>query len=71
MQVFSCEVNDELTVGSNIQVAVLEICPDYVRLGITSGGEEPSYREETLYIGGDDESVESWMSDSTLELQLS
>jgi len=70
MQVFSCEVNDELTVGGNIQVSVLGICPEYVRLGVTSRGQQPSYREKTLYIGEDDEPGESWLSDSTLELQL-
>ena len=52
MQCFLRE-NDSFTVGS-VQINVLKVHHDSVRLGITDPNSSPSYREELLYISDDD-----------------
>jgi carbon storage regulator CsrA len=52
MRVFLRGVNEGLVIDHEMEVTVLEIQPDHVRLAITSPRETPSYREETLFIDG-------------------
>lgn len=52
MQCFLSE-NDCLTIGE-VQIDVLEICHDSVKLGITDPSASPSYREEILYVRDED-----------------
>lgn len=49
MQIISRRENEGLVIGEDIVVTVLEVGEDHVRLGITSPGRTPEYREETLY----------------------
>ena len=58
MQEFFCGVNDGLAVGDNMEITVLEVHDDHVRLGITLSGPEPSYREESVYLAGTQSSCE-------------
>lgn len=65
MRVFLRGIHQKLTIDDEIEVEVLEIHPDHVRLGITTPTEFPSYREETVYleapgVDSDLELVESW-----------
>lgn len=50
MRVFLRGVNEGLVIDNDWQVTVLEIQPDHVRLAIVSPHEEPSYREETIFL---------------------
>lgn len=50
MQVFGRRVNEALVISENINVTVLEIQSDFVRLGIAKHGSDPEYREETIYV---------------------
>ena len=54
MRVFLRGVNEGLVIDHDLEVTVLEIQPDHVRLAITSPHETPSYREETLFLGVSD-----------------
>ena len=51
-------LNDCLTVGS-IQINVLEVWHDSVRLGINDPDACPSYREEILYLPSDEDNDDS------------
>lgn len=50
MRVFLRGVNEGLIIDHTLEVRVLEIQSDRVRLAITSPTEFPAYREETLFI---------------------
>jgi carbon storage regulator CsrA len=50
MRVFLRGINQSLIVDHDMEIKVLEIHADRVRLGITSPGEIPPYREETVYL---------------------
>ena len=54
MRCFVRAENEGLTVGS-VQINVLEVRHDSVKLGIHDPHSSPSYREEVLYIQSDDE----------------
>ena len=54
MRCFLRAENEGLTVGS-VQVNVLEVLHDSVKLGIHDPDSTPSYREEVLYIHSDDD----------------
>jgi carbon storage regulator CsrA len=54
MRVFLRGVNEGLVIDHEMEVVVLEIQPDHVRLAITTPNETPSYREETLFLGVSD-----------------
>ena len=54
MRCFVLAENEGLTVGS-VQINVLEVRHDSVKLGIHDPHSSPSYREEVLYIHSDDE----------------
>lgn len=49
MQVITRHVNEELVIGDDIRVTVLDIHRDHVRIAISSSQGQPSYWEETLY----------------------
>ena len=53
MQCF-LHVNECMTIGS-VQINVLEVWHDSVKLGITNPNSTPSYTEEILYIRSDDD----------------
>lgn len=60
-------INETVTVGS-IQINVIEVRHDSVRLGIEDPNATPSYREETLYLQSDNEDTDGGMTfDSTYQ----
>jgi sRNA-binding carbon storage regulator CsrA len=50
MHVISCRVQDELLIGDETRVTVLEVGDDHVLLGITSPHQIPEYQEQVLYL---------------------
>ena len=52
MRVVTCQEKDELVIGENIHVEVVEIFENRVRLGFSSPDQEPSYWEQELYLAG-------------------
>ena len=46
-------------IGNSVQVNVLEVQTDCVRLAIIDPDASPTYREEVLYLPGDDDNFES------------
>ncbi|MGH7127090.1 MAG: carbon storage regulator [Planctomycetaceae bacterium] len=50
MHIVTRHVNEGLVIGRNLEVAVLEIHDDCVRLGLSSPDHDPAYWEETLYL---------------------
>ena len=52
MRVFQRGVNEGLIIDHEMEVRVLEIQADRVRLAILTPHEFPSYREETVYLDG-------------------
>ena len=42
--------NESFIIDNEIEVTVLEVCPDRIRLAISAPDDTPSYREETLYL---------------------
>lgn len=50
MHVISCRVQDELLIGDETRVTVLEVGDDHVLLGITSPYQIPEYQEQVLYL---------------------
>ena len=57
MRCFLRAENEGLTVGS-VQIKVLEVRHDSIKLSINDPHATPSYREEVLYIHSDDESAD-------------
>lgn len=64
MRVYTRGVDEGLVIGSNVQVNVLEVQTDCVRLAIIDPDASPSYREEVLYLPSDDDGCD--MSDNFL-----
>lgn len=56
MKIVTREVDDVIMIGEDIEVTILEVHEDHVRLGITSPRENPSYWEEIVYCEQADES---------------
>lgn len=56
MHVITCQEKDELVIGENIHVEIVEIFENRVVLGFSSPGQYPSYWEEELYLAGELES---------------
>ncbi len=54
MRVFQRGINEGLIIDDHLEIKVLEIQADHVRLAITSPHEFPSYREETIYLDDSD-----------------
>ena len=50
MHVISRQQNETIVINNDILVTVLEVNEDWVRLGIQSPGETPSYREEVIHL---------------------
>jgi sRNA-binding carbon storage regulator CsrA len=48
--VISCRVRDELVIGEETRVTVLEVGDDHVLLGITSPHQVPEYQEQVVYL---------------------
>lgn len=48
MLILSRKIEEQIIIDENINVKVVEIGKDYVRLGITAPREIPIYREELL-----------------------
>lgn len=55
MRVYTRGVDEGLMIGGTVQVNVLEVQGDCVRLAIVDPDASPSYREEVLYISSDSE----------------
>ena len=51
---YSLRLNDCLIVGS-VQIRVLEVWHDSIKLGISDPKASPAYREEILFIRSDDD----------------
>jgi carbon storage regulator CsrA len=64
MRVYTRGVDEGLVIGSNVQVNVLEVQPDCVRLAIIDPDASPSYREEVLYLPTNEDDCD--MSDNVL-----
>ena len=57
MRVYTRGVDEALVIGHSVQVSVLEVQTDCVRLAIIDPDASPTYREEVLYLptaAGDD-----------------
>ena len=50
MHVISRSENESIVVDNRIIVTVLEVNDDFVRIGIESPHDEPSYREEVIEV---------------------
>lgn len=64
MRIYTRGVDEGLVIGSNVQVNVLEVQTDCVRLAIIDPEASPSYREEVLYLPSDDDDCD--LSDNFL-----
>ncbi|MCC7422469.1 MAG: carbon storage regulator [Planctomycetaceae bacterium] len=49
MRVLTRQVNEGVVIGDDVEVTVLEVASDYVRIGITSPHTDPPYQEQTLH----------------------
>ena len=50
MRVYTRGVDEALMIGQTVQVSVLEVQTNCVRLAITDPDASPTYREEVLYL---------------------
>ena len=64
MRVYTREVNEGLVIGNHVQVNVLEVLSDCVRLAIIDPEASPSYREELLFLPDANESESEYESSS-------
>ena len=55
MRVYTRGVDEGLVIDRSVQVNVLEVLTDSVRLAIIDPDATPSYREEVLYLPSDDD----------------
>ena len=55
MRIYTRGVDEGLVIGNNVQVNVLEVQTDSVRLAIIDPDAFPSYREEVVYLPSDDD----------------
>lgn len=58
MRVYTRGVDEGLLIGRSVEVNVLEVMTDRVRLSIVDPNATPAYREEVLYLPSDDDSPE-------------
>ncbi|MBC8115084.1 MAG: carbon storage regulator [Candidatus Saccharimonas sp.] len=54
MRVYTRGVDECLVIGNSVQVSILEVQTDCVRLAIIDPDASPAYREEILYLPSDD-----------------
>ena len=59
MRVYTRGVDEGLMIGNNVQVNVLEVQTDCVRLAIIDPNASPTYREEVLYLPSDDDDCDT------------
>jgi len=59
MRVYTRGVDEGLMIGNSVQVNVLEVQTDCVRLAIIDPDASPSYREEVLYLPSDDDDCDT------------
>ena len=57
MNLFDCREGESLIIDHGIEVLILEVKEDCVRIAITSQEETPPYREETLYLNPADQEL--------------
>ncbi len=55
MRVYTRGVNEGLMIGTSVQVNVLEVQCDRVRLAIIDPDSSPTYREEVLFFSSRDD----------------
>ena len=55
MRVYTRGINEGLMIGTGVQVNVLEVQSDRVRLAIIDPDSSPTYREEVLFISSPDD----------------
>ena len=55
MRVYTRGVNEGLMIGTSVQVNVLEVQGDRVRLAIIDPDSSPTYREEVLFLPSRDD----------------
>ena len=55
MRVYTRGINEGLMVGTGVQVNVLEVQGDRVRLAIIDPDSSPTYREEVLFLHSPDD----------------
>ena len=54
MQIVEARLNDSLTIGSEIEIKVLEVRLTSVRLAIIQTADEPKYREVEVEVSAED-----------------
>jgi carbon storage regulator CsrA len=64
MRVYTREVNEGLVIDNHVQVNVLEVLSDCVRLAIIDHQASPSYREELLFLPREEDSESEFESSS-------
>lgn len=50
MHILTRQVNEGVLIGDEVEVTVLEIGDDFVRLGVTSPDTDPPYREHVIFV---------------------
>jgi carbon storage regulator CsrA len=55
MRIYMRGVDEGLVIGESVQINVLEVQADCVRLAIIDPEASPQYREEVLYLRSDDD----------------
>ena len=50
MVVLTCSENDCLHIGDDVTVEILEVCDEFIRLGISTVEPIPGYTEQTVYL---------------------
>lgn len=64
MHVISCRVRDEVCIGEDVRIVVLEVTEERIRLGITSPYQFPEYQEEVIYLMGGPDQGTDWSADA-------
>lgn len=58
MRVYTRGIEEGLVIGQTVQINVLDVQDDCVRLAIIDPDATPSYREEVLYLSSDADECE-------------
>lgn len=64
MHVISCRVRDEVCIGDDVRIVVLEVTEERIRLGITSSYQFPEYQEEVIYLTGGPDEEADWPAEA-------
>lgn len=65
MQEYTRGVDEGLVIGETVQINVLEVQANCVRLAIIDPDASPTYREEVLYLPSPADELESIFDDAT------